>query len=659
MDSVPTRRLFAIVIGIDKYGLDDISSLSGAVADARAVATYLQDRLGVHKDHIKLLLNESATRNVIIQELQRLAIDPRIQRGDPIVIFYAGHGSEASPPPEWEAGGLKATIQLTLPYDVYCKSGSEIVMPIPDRTLGALIDAIAVEKANNIVIIMDSCHSASGTRSSVPDLVRSVPPPSDFRLPGSLDQDIRFSVSTTSGLQSHVLISACGADGKAREREGRGVFTVAMLEFLEEKDKWLHKVRYCDIVMDLDLEGQYPHCEGFNRDSYIFTTTSPPLNQYFFPAYGPKNEYIITGGAAHGLSVGDEFTVYDQSPEATASLIPSTCGLEPRVTARRAHSLIIQQIGSFVSIMRLPDEEQSFPTGHHSVARRVKEAKRQSLRIYGHPGGKLSKVPSLLEECNQDFSNSSILCLAGFLKASRQFFSELDRTADFPGITRHIQVEISELQKSQSRFPSSPTRELLPWNAVSDENNSFTLRQGSSYGLKLTNNSPYDLYPTVQYFISDNEFKFDTLYRPGCSRSRLDVPLKKGGGSLTIGYGSGGWPPLFIPFSDKEGCGNLKVSLFSRPLDPFYDVDSVSKKPHQYLKSPWATFLKRVIHSASGTPSPIPDSQQPIKDFILSKPTELSPKLSRTIASKVHNKSVPFIDYTPGSLFKERFGRLT
>jgi len=39
-----------------------------------------------------------------------------------------------------------------------------------------------------------------------------------------------------AGLQSHVLLSACGADELAREEAGRGVFTSALLDILYQID---------------------------------------------------------------------------------------------------------------------------------------------------------------------------------------------------------------------------------------------------------------------------------------------------------------------------------------------------------------------------------------------------------------------------------------
>ena len=224
-------------------------------------------------------------------------------------------------------------------------------------------------------------------------------------------------------------------------------------------------------------------------------------------------------------------------------------------------TLVVEEVGPFYSIMRVPLNGGPFQIGSESVAVRAKEGKRQPLRIYYRSGDKASEIISLLqasaevfptfvivqvpEECYVDVSlqNNRIFFrlrnmtitqgfhveptvkeLARTLEASSQFFSELDRTADFPDITQHVQAEVYELQMSRLRFPGAPSAEPLPSKAVPYESDCFTLRQGSVYGLKLTNNSHYDLYPTVQYFDTSTEFKFGMLVESQLMKMNLILP---------------------------------------------------------------------------------------------------------------------------------------
>ena len=97
------------------------------------------------------------------------------------------------------------------------------------------------------------------------------------------------------------------------------------------------------------------------------------------------------------------------------------------------------------------------------------------------------------------------------------------------------------------------------------------------------------------------------------------MPLDRDGGSLTIGYGTGG-SPLLIP-SGSEGLAFLKISLFSRPLNPLYDAQSFRSayRLPDNLKGPWATITKRVIHCPSEMQSVLPNAQQPPEKFIVDK----------------------------------------
>jgi hypothetical protein len=139
----PKPRLFALIIGINYY--DNAQSLRGAVPDALSFKEYLEKRLGVPTQQIHTLLNKSASRTAIIEAFQNLRDDERIQKGDPIFIYYAGHGSEL--PSQSEVG---SKVQVLVPQD-YCAKPEKKIPAIPDRTIAVLIAQIAEKKGDNIV----------------------------------------------------------------------------------------------------------------------------------------------------------------------------------------------------------------------------------------------------------------------------------------------------------------------------------------------------------------------------------------------------------------------------------------------------------------------------------------------------------------------------
>ena len=147
----PPPRLFALIIGINEYKSSKISKLLGAVSDADDMRDYLLKHLGVPSSQITNLRDTGATRNAIIKEIKALSDKDEIEEGDPILIYYAGHGGSAVTPKGWEIGGT-GKIELLIPYDH--SSPLEDGNPkhgIPDRTLGALLSHLASKKGDNIV----------------------------------------------------------------------------------------------------------------------------------------------------------------------------------------------------------------------------------------------------------------------------------------------------------------------------------------------------------------------------------------------------------------------------------------------------------------------------------------------------------------------------
>ena len=153
-------RLFALIIGINKYQ-ENHRTLRGAVPDGKAFKNYLMNRLCVPESHIISLFDHYATRTKIIKGFRKLRDNKDINQGDPIFIFYAGHGSQKPAHPDWVLEGRNLQMEdrdvqmmeVILPHD--CDAVNEEypegVEPIPDHTIGILIDEIAAKKGDNIV----------------------------------------------------------------------------------------------------------------------------------------------------------------------------------------------------------------------------------------------------------------------------------------------------------------------------------------------------------------------------------------------------------------------------------------------------------------------------------------------------------------------------
>ncbi|KZV65120.1 hypothetical protein PENSPDRAFT_756783 [Peniophora sp. CONT] len=327
MDRQPL--LHALVIGIDKYQSNRIPNLRGAVADADALVKYLREELHVPDGQIYNLRDEKATRDAIIGELRDLRWRNAIRKGDPILIFFAGHGTTTNAPPGWVTASQK--ISLIVPHDCWDMKSADIrTHAIPDRTIGALLHELAEPesgpgKGNNITVILDCCSSGSGTR--IPEFSdshreRCFEPDEPVLIPPALDEDIWGNVpqdrSTTvlsgyffSGMRSHVLLAACRESEHAREGSLQGMFTTVLLEAL--RGVAMDKLTYRDLMQRIrTIPYQTPQCEGHNTDRILFDAKVVSKGRLVYQATFrvSDSKFILEAGAIHSITSGARFTVY-------------------------------------------------------------------------------------------------------------------------------------------------------------------------------------------------------------------------------------------------------------------------------------------------------------------------------------------------------------
>ena len=129
-----------------------MTTLKGAVADADSIQQYLENDLNVQRSRIRNLRDAQATRDAIISEFYALESNPDIKLGDPILIYYAGHGAGVTSPIGQEAGGADSRSEMLIPHDYE----ANVVHGILDRTISVLLTRLAKAKGDNIVRLIPS-----------------------------------------------------------------------------------------------------------------------------------------------------------------------------------------------------------------------------------------------------------------------------------------------------------------------------------------------------------------------------------------------------------------------------------------------------------------------------------------------------------------------
>ena len=153
-----TQTVRGLVIGIDDYA-PSIGKLQGAVNDARDIHQALA---GMGVDDLKMLLDGDATRDRILAEWQGLL--ERAERGDTLVLTYAGHGSQE---PERVAGTERDGQDENLILGGFRRHGPGTRERIIDDEINQwFLDA--GRKNLRVVFVADSCHSGTLTRQTDP-----------------------------------------------------------------------------------------------------------------------------------------------------------------------------------------------------------------------------------------------------------------------------------------------------------------------------------------------------------------------------------------------------------------------------------------------------------------------------------------------------------
>ncbi|MGE0158034.1 MAG: caspase domain-containing protein [Gemmatimonadales bacterium] len=149
---------YAVFVGINDYvafGDEPGGDLLGAERDARVVREVLEERWGLEPANALTLLGRAATKEAIRSAITGW-LAGRARPGDLAIFYFAGHGSQVYDLDGDEPDGLDETLA---PTDVLPTSS---VNDIRDDELRAWLSTIRT----SVVVILDSCHSGTASRSS-------------------------------------------------------------------------------------------------------------------------------------------------------------------------------------------------------------------------------------------------------------------------------------------------------------------------------------------------------------------------------------------------------------------------------------------------------------------------------------------------------------
>ncbi|CAE6382421.1 unnamed protein product [Rhizoctonia solani] len=604
-------RIHGLIIGIDKYASLIRQDLRGCVNDAKSMRMYFTG-LGVAENRFLCLYDEHATRKAILDGFSNhLFNNPDIKPHDPIVIYFAGHGDRMPAPQGWPtADGM---IEMIIPHDAseFDENGS-YTHGIPDLTLAFLLYRLSQLKGNNITVILDCCHSGSGTRGEVRSRnshdsnAPPIPNELDARLRGSLAVNYPSLVEKhTSGklmapsLETHILLAACQNDELAQEvsindqgsdqMSCSGVFTSILLSELRKCD--LETTSYTTLLRNLlmarseyyqksheRIASQTFQCEGRNQDRILFSVQyAASKGKIALIPTKDKSVYRVRVGIAQGVGPGTEFGVFSDNMDPMAppiailvardvsSIDSHLHGIEPNTPQeipRNAYATIIRYNDHSNGVQIWVDDAVKQDVLWESVLTSLNSLpicwatspENHDLALLPSNGGVELQgshmTPGQIETSHIIEHGKEVQQLVAILTAIVYFYFHLKIQNKNAPVRDQLSMMLRELNEKEHS-----------WGSIIYEPKGYDL-----FGDRVSAGTVTILHPNPDKVFglelvnnsSENFYPYVLYYdfkdySVGClyeppSRS-AKAPLQAGK-SLTIGYGSGGSKPFQIDFTD-------------------------------------------------------------------------------------------------------------
>lgn len=329
------RTIYALLVGINDY-LGGVTSLHGCVNDVKCMAEFLNLRAqgGEFRLEKPLMLTSGDRDNANeVKPTRQAVIDGfrtyLCQAGpdDVALFYYSGHGSQEKAPAQFwhlEPDHLDETIVC---YD----SRTDGSWDLADKELAVLIAETAKQGAH-VLVILDSCHSGSGTRAPEGTGIRLAPRdardrPLDTFIPGVAARaaasapvdpakpspDAFTGEWFTLPHGKHVVISACRAEESAREKlmgDGytHGVLSYYLLDTVQQVGPNLSYrdvfSRASTLVQNMVTE-QNPLITATDSDDLerpFLGGAILPQHPYFTLKYRKEDGWLLGAGAIHGIA---------------------------------------------------------------------------------------------------------------------------------------------------------------------------------------------------------------------------------------------------------------------------------------------------------------------------------------------------------------------
>ena len=284
--------------------------------------------------------------------------------------------------------------------------------------------------------------------------------------------------------------------------------------------------------------------EGVNQHRHIFNSKvpSPARPSYLARYHSDSGLILLNAGTAHGVTIGAEFAFYPAHGSHLSGKPPFT--------------FIVNNSSSFFSILipAIDPSCQSLPIVF--TVFQAKPGLGSTIRLYMSADPNSPCLISLRDDIrrlphNIEFVNSpndarweltvrdnqvvasvrdtvygfdhkfqtTRHTLTSFLEKAGCFYRERDRHTSIDSeVSKNVTLEFYKLGATRSKFEDLPECQLGASgpNLYSGDTINFIVEEGSVYGVKLTNLSCRDLYPTL-FYLDNSDLLISNVHHFHCN----------------------------------------------------------------------------------------------------------------------------------------------
>ena len=311
---------YALLIGIGNYPSEGGWQHINATNDLVVIGDALKKR-GFPEGNIFLLKDQDATREGILKAW-RQGLLPHVHTGDVVYFQFSGHGQQVADDNGDELDGYDEAI---VPFDSplhYVEGVYEGKNLIRDDELNTLFTDLRrrLGPNGNLMVVLDACHSGTGTRGMEPARGTDIPMASDdyarkvANRPGEPLSAAQFGVDGVKGLAPMVAFFGSAQNQlnfEARDEQGQllGSLSYALSKKLSQAPPtttYRGLFEQIRVEMSAIAPRQQPQAEGGNAlDQELMGGRLLPRPMFYHvTAWNDPGSVIIDAGWVQGLNDG-------------------------------------------------------------------------------------------------------------------------------------------------------------------------------------------------------------------------------------------------------------------------------------------------------------------------------------------------------------------